>query len=77
MTENLKINRIVFKGGAGSGSNPLDIQPSNVTVIVGPNNSGKSQMLLELENWCKGDDTESLVIDKVEIEFPETYEIYE
>ena len=74
MTENLKINRIVFKGGAGSGSNPLDIQPSNVTVIVGPNNSGKSQMLLELENWCKGDDTESLVIDKVEIEFPETYE---
>ncbi|QVN12033.1 AAA family ATPase [Burkholderia sp. LAS2] len=46
------IKTITFKAGAAPNSPPLSIDLSPVTILVGPNNSGKSLALREIEQWC-------------------------
>jgi AAA domain, putative AbiEii toxin, Type IV TA system len=41
-----------------------------VTVIVGPNNSGKSLALREIMFWAEGDDRERRVVDEIDVEWP-------
>ncbi len=41
-----------------------------MTVIVGPNNSGKSLALREIMYWAQGEDREREVIEEVEVEWP-------
>lgn len=43
------IDRIVLLQGAAEGELPLHFRPGPVTVLVGPNNSGKSLLLKEIE----------------------------
>ncbi|MDX9975174.1 MAG: ATP-binding protein [FCB group bacterium] len=47
------IDEFILKFGAGSGRPPLVVTATPVTVFVGPNNSGKSRVLIELENYCR------------------------
>ncbi|MGA9664901.1 MAG: hypothetical protein WBQ69_00435 [Gallionella sp.] len=47
------IDKLIFKFGAAEGSTPLAVDITPVTVFVGPNNSGKSKVLIELENFCR------------------------
>src|SRR5206468_2828314 len=37
---------------------------------VGPNNSGKSLALREIENWCFGQDTQRSVVESMQVDFP-------
>ena len=47
----------------------LEIELSPVTVFIGPNNSGKSQALIEIEGWITKKKTELLnVISNLEFE---------
>lgn len=48
----------------------LPPEASPVTVIVGPNNSGKSLALREIMVWAQGEDRERMVIEEVEVEWP-------
>lgn len=41
-----------------------------MTVIVGPNNSGKSLALREIMFWAEGDDRERRVVDEIDVEWP-------
>ena len=47
------INTIKLKFGAHETQPPLSIAVKPITVFVGPNNSGKSRVLIEIENYCR------------------------
>ena len=47
------LEKIKFRTGSIPSSPPLELDLTAVTVIVGPNNSGKSLFLRELDNWSK------------------------
>lgn len=47
------IKNIVLKFGAQEGQANLSIGVTPITVFVGPNNSGKSRVLIEIENYCR------------------------
>lgn len=63
----LKLTGLSFKASPQS---PLSIAP--VTLLVGPNNSGKSLTLREIEAWAKGEDKEYKIVDTIEVEWPHT-----
>lgn len=48
------IKKITLKFGASKSSGVLEFEPGPITIFVGPNNSGKSLVLRELDNFCKG-----------------------
>jgi hypothetical protein len=59
------ISKILFKSGATSNSAPIELEPAPITIFVGPNNSGKSQVLIELETWSsRGAAKDSVIIDE-------------
>ena len=45
--------RLTMIAGSNSSQPPLDIFLSPITVFVGPNNSGKSRTLQEIEHWIR------------------------
>lgn len=47
------IKKIELKFGSSAQKPPLEIDLTPITVFVGPNNSGKSKLLLEIEEYCK------------------------
>src|SRR6266404_5082512 len=58
-----------MKAGSTLGQSPLTLDLSSVTVFVGPNNSGKSRALQEIENWARSTNpAPGLVVDIVEFE---------
>lgn len=63
------LNKIQFKSGTHPASqNSLEIELSPVTVFIGPNNSGKSQALIEIEKWItQGIKDFTKIIDSIEI----------
>jgi len=63
------IERIYLQFGASSTSSPLEFNPGAATIFVGPNNSGKSRALIEIERYCRrGKITDSFhrIISKIE-----------
>ena len=70
MSELLNVKRLDFKAGGAPGTSPLTIHPSNITILVGPNNSGKSLALREIESWCMGENNDRLLLANIEVEFP-------
>jgi hypothetical protein len=60
-----RLKTLTFKASPGSAE-----ETSPVTVIVGPNNSGKSLALREIMHWVQGEDRDREVIDEVEVEWP-------
>lgn len=47
------LKRLILKFGSTGASDPLSFEPSGMTVLVGPNNSGKSLFLNELALFLK------------------------
>jgi len=70
-SDSLRISALVFKAGPSpTSATPLDAHLGPVVVLVGPNNSGKSLTLREIENWCFGADELRKVVSKVVVDFP-------
>lgn len=46
------IKKIKLKFGSSVGQSTTDIETTPITVFVGPNNSGKSKILMEIEQFC-------------------------
>jgi ABC-type cobalamin/Fe3+-siderophores transport system ATPase subunit len=46
------IDNLTLRFGSGPGENPLSISPGAITIFVGPNNSGKSRLLREIQHYC-------------------------
>jgi len=47
------IDKIKLKSGSSAGEPNLEIDLTPITVFVGPNNSGKSRVLVEIEHYCR------------------------
>jgi len=47
------IKKIKLKSGSSQGQPNLEIELTPITVFVGPNNSGKSRILIEIENFSR------------------------
>ncbi len=47
------ITALTLKFGANPEDEPLRHEPATVTVFVGPNNSGKSRILQEIDRFCR------------------------
>ena len=70
MLATLTINKIVFSAGRDPSDSPLVLDPSEVTVLVGPNNSGKSLALREIESACRAENRTHKVISDVDANWP-------
>ncbi len=70
----LSIQSLKFKAGSDTHATPLELDIPTVTVFVGPNNSGKSLALREIESWCWNDDTARNVIATVSVIPPSSSE---
>lgn len=67
----LTLDHIEFIAGPTAGANGLRIQPSTVLILVGPNNTGKSLALQELEDWCVGkNQADRLILRDMGVTFP-------
>lgn len=66
----MQFKRLRFRAGSRPGEEPLEVEPATVMVLVGPNNSGKSLALREIETWCSSAERDRKVIDSIEVEFP-------
>ena len=63
------ITHLHLKFGSSAGSQPLVIEtPPSVTILVGPNNAGKSLLLREIMDQCSTGqfNTAALVLDRVD-----------
>ena len=58
------LSKLALRFGSNAGAPPLEFAPGAMTVFVGPNNSGKSRALVEIEYGVAHDD--SLIISAVE-----------
>lgn len=47
------IDRVKLKSGSSHGEPNLEFDVTPITIFVGPNNSGKSRVLIEIENFCR------------------------
>ena len=74
MTQQLKIKRLKFRAGGASLATPLEIDTPNVTVLVGPNNAGKSATLREIELQCRGQKGKFQLVDRIDLLLPDTFE---
>ena len=65
------LRSITLRFGAGEGDAGLVFSPGPMTVFVGPNNSGKSLALRELESFIEsGGEVVGFIVDDLEPEFP-------
>jgi len=64
------IKKITLKFGANEAQPPLSLDVTPITVFVGPNNSGKSRVLIEIENYCRRTmgQPNDLVLGQLELE---------
>ncbi len=69
----LRIRQLKFRVGSKPGTAPLSVDIPHVTVLVGPNNSGKSITLRELEAWCQGQNPTFKVLASADLFLPTSY----
>lgn len=63
------LTHISFTAGSSPGKPGLSFPLSPVTIFVGPNNSGKSRALMEIEGWVsRAQPPEGLIVQKLEFE---------
>ena len=71
----IRLSGIDFKAGPRPNDDGLRIDCSNITILVGPNNSGKSRTLVEIEALCSGSDIAELnVVRDIHLSRPDTAE---
>lgn len=62
----MKVERVIFKSGQAPDSLPLTVLPKRITLLIGPNNGGKSKALAELQEAISPiTEYRSLVIESV------------
>ncbi len=66
------IKELTFASGP-DGKTPLSVTPASVVILVGPNNSGKSLALREVEAFCSVPDPKALVISDVTLVYPKNF----
>ncbi|MFS2150945.1 ATP-dependent nuclease [Rhizobium sp. Rhizsp42] len=72
MKDVLKVAKLTFKAGPAPGQPPLTIDCPNVTVLVGPNNAGKSRTLREIHAKCANKEIDKYqLIDSVDLSLPD------
>jgi hypothetical protein len=72
------LKTVGLRFGAGEGDEPLRFTPGPMTVFVGPNNSGKSLALREIEDFIEsGGDSLRHIIKRIELLLPPGREIEE
>jgi len=61
------IDKIKLKSGSSQGQPNLEIDLTPITVFVGPNNSGKSRVLIEIENYSRNTHGQpnDLIVDSI------------
>ncbi|MDB4951459.1 MAG: hypothetical protein JWM27_4108 [Gemmatimonadetes bacterium] len=65
------LRSVKLRFGAGEGEPPLAFEPGPMTVFVGPNNSGKSLALREIEDFLEtGGTAERRIVDRLTPHFP-------
>ena len=64
------IRNIKLKFGRAEGLPQESINATPITVFVGPNNSGKSKILSEIQQFCSSGNRNSnnLIIDSIELD---------
>lgn len=67
----MKLESLKFKAGLKADAESLELSPATVLILVGPNNSGKSMALREIENWCLGQNHDRLLVDDLSVSFPQ------
>lgn len=66
------INSVRFNFGSSPTAVPLVLNPRPITVLVGPNNSGKSSALREIETWCKvGPQQQRKIVAEIDVDLPD------
>ena len=63
------IKKIKLKFGSSQTKPPLDTDLTPITVFVGPNNSGKSKVLIEIEKFCKDGTLNTTNVILTDLEF--------
>lgn len=61
-----RINSIKLKNGE-------PFSPGRINVFVGANNCGKTQLLKDMLGYITGSQTESVILDKLDVPYPETW----
>lgn len=62
------LKRITLKFGSSPGQQPLVLEPGPTTVFVGPNNSGKSLVLVEAERVALGENPQGRhIVDSIDV----------
>ena len=70
------INKIQLQFGPKGRTEKFEIDPGSVTIFVGPNNSGKSMVLREIEAYCQNGAKGNLkILDDVQFTFPAETEL--
>lgn len=64
------IKTLALRFGKSPGSSPLAFDCTPVTVFVGPNNSGKSKILQEIQRYCQypGTTSTDVILDRIEFQ---------
>lgn len=72
MKDVLRITKLTFKAGSAPGQPPLSIDCPNVTVLVGPNNAGKSRTLREIHTKCTNKEIDRyLLLESIDLSLPD------
>jgi ABC-type taurine transport system ATPase subunit len=72
------LRTVVLRFGAGEGDAPLRFSPGPMTVFVGPNNSGKSLALREIEDFIESaGDSHREIVDRLMLRLPPDEELRE
>jgi len=61
-----KINKMIFKNG-------VEISPGCLTIIVGPNNSGKSRILKDLLSLGSRENSQTTIVQNIEYPIPTSF----
>ena len=64
------LDKLFFKTGSKPGSAPLEIDVGQVLILVGPNNSGKSLVLKEIERFAQDELKNNLVLNDITCTLP-------
>jgi predicted ATPase len=66
------VSKITLKFGARPEQAPLELTPTGITLFVGPNNSGKSLVLREIEKFCATNSSEgNHILQSVDFSLPD------
>lgn len=70
MTATIEPTRLIFEAGPNPGDPPLEIDLGHVLVLIGPNNSGKSLTLREIESTVRREASNRKVVKEFDATFP-------